>query len=142
MVQEHERGLGGWHAEWETLPALFCLASGAAEALTVVVEGLEVDRARMRDNLAASGGATLAESVSMALARVIGKRAAHALIAGESRRARETGERLDTTLRQSAALRVHLGAAELETLLSPEQALGATDLFIDRVLARADRKRS
>lgn len=142
MVQEHERGLGGWHAEWETLPALFCLASGAAEALAVVLGGLAVDRERMRQNLASSGGATLAESVSMALAKVIGKTAAHALIAEESRRARETGERLDTTLRHSAPLRSHLGAAELETLLSPERALGATDQFIDRVLARADRKRS
>ena len=24
MLQEHERGLGGWHAEWETLPELPC----------------------------------------------------------------------------------------------------------------------
>ena len=23
MVQEHERGLGGWHAEWETIPKFF-----------------------------------------------------------------------------------------------------------------------
>src|SRR5690349_6566118 len=29
MVQEHERGLGGWHAEWETLPEIFRLAAGA-----------------------------------------------------------------------------------------------------------------
>jgi 3-carboxy-cis,cis-muconate cycloisomerase len=120
---------------------LLCLASGAAEALAVVVEGLLVDRERMRQNLALSGGATLAESVTMALAKVIGKSAAHALIGQESRRARETGERFDTTLRQSAAVRSHLGAAELEVSLSPEHTLGVADLFIDRVLARADRKR-
>ena len=29
MVQEHERGLGGWHAEWETLPEICLLAAGA-----------------------------------------------------------------------------------------------------------------
>ena len=29
MVQEHERGLGGWHAEWETLPELARLTAGA-----------------------------------------------------------------------------------------------------------------
>ena len=32
MDQEHERGLGGWHAEWEVLPDLFHLASAALEA--------------------------------------------------------------------------------------------------------------
>ena len=30
MPQEHERGLGGWQAEWETLPELVHLAAGAA----------------------------------------------------------------------------------------------------------------
>ena len=29
MVQEHERGLGGWHAEWETLPEICALTAGA-----------------------------------------------------------------------------------------------------------------
>jgi 3-carboxy-cis,cis-muconate cycloisomerase len=140
MVQEHERGLGGWHAEWETLPTLFCLASGAAEALAVVVEGLEVDRARMRNNLAQSGGAIYAENVSMALAKIVGKSAAHALFAEQTLRARETGEPLDALLRNDAALRAQLGASRLEQLLSPEHALGAADPFIERVLARADRK--
>ena len=25
MLQEHERGIGGWHAEWDTLPEIVCL---------------------------------------------------------------------------------------------------------------------
>jgi len=29
MSQEHERGLGGWQAEWETLPELVRLTAGA-----------------------------------------------------------------------------------------------------------------
>src|SRR5262249_58584476 len=29
MPPEHERGLGGWQAEWETLPELVMLAAGA-----------------------------------------------------------------------------------------------------------------
>ncbi|MDF2640850.1 MAG: 3-carboxy-cis,cis-muconate cycloisomerase, partial [Pseudomonas sp.] len=31
MPQEHERSLGLWHAEWETLPELCCLVSGALQ---------------------------------------------------------------------------------------------------------------
>ena len=43
MVQEHERGLGGWHAEWETLPELAVLASGALRITLETIRGLDVD---------------------------------------------------------------------------------------------------
>ena len=39
MVQEHERGLGGWHAEWETLPDLAVLASGALRITLETIRG-------------------------------------------------------------------------------------------------------
>ena len=67
MVQEHERGLGGWHAEWETLPELAVLAAGALRQAAETVEGLEVDRGRMRANLGLTRGLIMAEAVQMAL---------------------------------------------------------------------------
>src|SRR2546427_12615251 len=39
MVQEHERGLGGWHAEWETLPEIFRLTAGARGHFDEIVRG-------------------------------------------------------------------------------------------------------
>src|SRR3984893_15658230 len=51
MPQEHERGLGGWHAEWETLPDLFLLASGAASHMSTAIEGLDVNADRMLDSI-------------------------------------------------------------------------------------------
>lgn len=42
MPQELERGLGGWQAEAPVLGELFALAHGAARAMRVVAEGLEV----------------------------------------------------------------------------------------------------
>src|SRR5262249_3281553 len=44
MVQEYERGLGGWQAEWETLPEMFRLTGGALERTADLLEGLEVDQ--------------------------------------------------------------------------------------------------
>src|SRR5207249_12326922 len=67
-VQEHERGLGNWPAEWETLPEIALLTAGALDALAGVVEGLEVDPARMRANLELTRGQIFAEAVQMALA--------------------------------------------------------------------------
>ncbi|HEY6097892.1 MAG TPA: 3-carboxy-cis,cis-muconate cycloisomerase, partial [Anaeromyxobacter sp.] len=73
MVQEHERGLGGWHAEWETLPEIALLAAGALEQVTRVVRGLEVDAARMRRNLEATEGGIQAAAVAGALAGRLGR---------------------------------------------------------------------
>ena len=43
---------GGWHAEWATLPELALLAARArCRQAAETVEGLEVDRGRMRANL-------------------------------------------------------------------------------------------
>ena len=51
MPQEQERGLGGWHAEWETLPEIFLLASGALHHMADAIAGLTLDTERMRDNI-------------------------------------------------------------------------------------------
>lgn len=55
MPQEQERGLGGWQAEGPVLADLFVLVHGALLALAPVLEGLEVDTARMAQNLAEAG---------------------------------------------------------------------------------------
>lgn len=55
MTEEQERGLGGWQSQGPALADLFAMAHGALLALAPVVEGLEVDEARMARNLAAAG---------------------------------------------------------------------------------------
>ena len=84
-VQEHERGLGNWPAEWETLPEIALLAAGALDAMANAVAGLEVDTARMRANLDLTQGQMLAEAVQMALAPALGRDVAHALVADACR---------------------------------------------------------
>lgn len=54
LPQEHERGLGGWQAEAPVLAQLFELAHGALAAMIPVIEGLEIDPAALRANLAAA----------------------------------------------------------------------------------------
>jgi 3-carboxy-cis,cis-muconate cycloisomerase len=54
LPQEQERGLGGWQAEAPVLADLFVLTHGALKILGPVIEGLEVDAARMAHNLAAA----------------------------------------------------------------------------------------
>jgi len=134
MVQEDERGLGDWHAEWETLPEIFRLTAGALHQMATIVPHLEVDAARMRRNLDATQGLIFAEGASMALGNHIGKSAAHTLVEAASRRARDSGKHLREVLAQDRAVTDWLNAEELDRLFAPENYLGVAEMLVDRVI--------
>lgn len=135
MPQEHERSLGLWHAEWETLPELCCLVSGALQQALLVVPGLEVDAARMRANLELTQGLVLAEAVSIALAQKIGRDAAHHLIEQCCKQAVREGAHLRTVLGSNAEVSAQLSAAELDRLLDAAHYLGQARRWVERAVA-------
>jgi 3-carboxy-cis,cis-muconate cycloisomerase len=134
-VQEHERGLGDWPAEWDTLPALFELAGGSLASMIGVVEGLDVDVARMRANLDVTQGQIMAEAVQMSLAAHVGKAAAHALVAEIGKRATREGRALGAALKADGRVTQWLDARAIDRLLDPLHYLGQSRAFVDRVLA-------
>ncbi|MGB8914616.1 MAG: 3-carboxy-cis,cis-muconate cycloisomerase, partial [Candidatus Sulfotelmatobacter sp.] len=127
LVQEDERGLGNWQAEWETLPEIFRLTDGALHQMATIVPHLEVDAARMRRNLEAADGLIFAEAVTMVLASHLGKSAARALLETASREARNSGKHLREVLGQDRTVSEHLSAAELDRLFKPENYLGMAE---------------
>ena len=135
MVQEDERGLGNWHAEWETLPEIFRLTGGALHHMLEIMPHLEVDTARMRHNLDATQGLIFAEAVSMALGNHLGKAAAHKLVEEASQDARKTGRHLREVLAQNSVVTERLSSQEIDKLFSPENYLGAAEQLADRVIA-------
>lgn len=135
MPQEHERSLGLWHAEWETLPELCCLVSGALQQALVLVPGLEVDAERMRANLDLTRGLVLAEAVSIALAQRIGRDAAHHLVEQCCRQAVKNGAHLREALGAHAEVAAQLNAEELDRLLDPAHYLGQARRWVERTLA-------
>lgn len=138
MVQEHERGLGGWHAEWQTLPELFCLTAGALKHMRTALEGLEIDAEAMSRNLDATGGQMMAESLMMALADKIGRQSAHEAVREACERAAGSGSHLRAVVENDEALRRELTEEELDRLFDPSHYLGETNTFIDRTLAARD----
>ena len=92
MIQEEERGLGGWHAEWETLPEIICLTGGASHNLANLIPRLEIDTKRMRKNLELSEGLIFAEALTASLGEKISRSQARSLVDGASARpARKSG---------------------------------------------------
>src|ERR1700681_3212730 len=139
QVQDHERSAGPWQAEWPTLPPLLPVASGALAATADIAEGLEVDVARMRANLDATGGLIMAEAVAMALAEKIGKADAHHLVEAASKRAVTDNKHLRDVLAKDPEITAHLNADKLTKLLEPMAYQGVSQALIDRLLASLDK---
>jgi len=136
MAQEHERGLGGWQAEWETLPEICTLTAGALAHMTGVMEGLEIDAERMRANLDMTGGLILAEAVAMALGQAIGRPAAHEVVERASHQAVAQGRHLRDVLAADPRVTEHLSAADLDRLFDPVNYIGLAEQLVDRALSR------
>src|SRR3954463_13542842 len=134
QVQDHERSAGPWHAEWPTLPTLMLVTSGALAAIVDLAEGLEVDAARMRDNLDTTHGLIMAEAVTMALAEKIGKSDAHHLIEAASKKAVADKKHLRDVLTADPKIPAPLGAEHLAKLFEPMAYQGASQALIDRLL--------
>lgn len=135
MPQEHERSLGLWHAEWDTLPDLCCLVSGSLQQARQVVPGLEVNAERMLHNLELTQGLVLAEAVSIALALRIGRDAAHHLIEQCCRRAVAQGEHLRVVLGAEPEVTKQLSDSALNSLLDPSHYLGQSQRWVKRAIA-------
>jgi 3-carboxy-cis,cis-muconate cycloisomerase len=135
MIQEHERAAGAWQAEWEPLLELLRLAGSAASALAELLAGLEVDPARMRTDLDATGDLLMSESVATALTESIGRPAAQRLVRDAARTSVEDGRPFREALLASPEVSDGLGAGGLDRALDPGHYLGVTDELIARALA-------
>jgi len=135
MPQEHERSLGLWHAEWETLPEICCLVSGSLQQARLLADGLEVDAARMARNLQLTQGLVLAEAVSIVLAQRVGRDTAHHLLEQCCKRAVAEQRHLRAVLADEPQVTAELSGAELDDLLNPAHYLGQAQVWVERAVA-------
>ena len=135
MPQEHERSLGLWHAEWETLPEICCLVSGSLQQARLLADGLEVDAARMARNLELTQGLVLAEAVSIVLAQRVGRDTAHHLLEQCCKRAVAEQRHLRAVLGDEPQVTAELSNAELDHLLNPAHYLGQAKTWVERAVA-------
>ncbi|TWB28381.1 3-carboxy-cis,cis-muconate cycloisomerase [Nitrospirillum bahiense] len=141
LPQEQERGLGGWHAEWETLPEIFRLVGGSLRVMADAMAGLEVDAGRMRANLDITRGLLMSESVVMALGQALGRGPAHSLVEKASRQAVAEGRGLGDVLATLPEVTAHLSPEQLAAALDPSSYLGMAPEFVARALAARESSR-
>ena len=134
QVEDHERSTGPWEIEWIVLPEIFMLAAGALAQTRFVVEGLQVNEKKMRENLAITNGLIMSEAVMMGLGDKMGRNTAHDLVYDICREVVKTGRPLVDLLEENAEIRQHADRKMLEKLTDPANYLGVAGEMVDRVL--------
>jgi 3-carboxy-cis,cis-muconate cycloisomerase len=134
MVQEHERGVGNWQAEWPIIADVIQATGAAAAAMAEVTEALTIDPARMRANIDATHGAVFAERAMFLLAPKIGHEKAQKVLETALAASRQQKRKLSEALAQTPEATEHLDAATLQSLEDPDQYLGMAEEFRKRLL--------
>ncbi|MGB7331506.1 MAG: lyase family protein, partial [Terriglobales bacterium] len=140
MVQEHERGVGGWQAEWPIVAAVIQSTGLATASMTEAAEGLSVDAARMRANIEHTNGVIFAERAMMKLGPKVGRDVAHKILETATKRSAIEGRHLETVLAEMPEVTAHLDPGELRRLENPEQYLGSAEAFRETLVAESVEK--
>jgi len=129
MVQEHERAVGGWQSEWPTVASIVQSTGSAASSLAEVAEGLSVDPARMRQNIANTRGLIFAERAMMLLAADLGRDVARKILEDAIQKSLAQKKDLVALLAELPEVSSRLNRSMLDQLAIPEQYLGSAEAF-------------
>ena len=135
LVQEHERGAGGWQSEWPTVAGIVQATGLAISSMAEVAEGLSVDAARMRANIEATRGVIFAERAMMLLGAKLGRDVAHKLLEEATRQSVSQGRRLAEVLAEMPEVKDKIDGETLSHIEIPEEYLGVADRFRNRLLS-------
>jgi 3-carboxy-cis,cis-muconate cycloisomerase len=138
IVQEHERAVGAWQAEWPVITETLQAAGAALEAMRAVMDGLTVDAERMRANIDATRGAVFAERVMLLATPALGRARARELVEDALARAQADDRSFTDVVRSHAELARVVPEADLRSLDDPRAYLGAAEALRKRLFAAAD----
>jgi 3-carboxy-cis,cis-muconate cycloisomerase len=133
-VQPHERAAGEWHAEWRPLAELLRTVGSGAAWLRDCLEHLEIDEARMLENLDRHGGLLFAEAVADALLPSMGRRSGQATVERVATEARAGGRPFAEVLLSDLEIGSRLQPEEIARLLDPRNAVRGAAALVDQAL--------
>jgi 3-carboxy-cis,cis-muconate cycloisomerase len=134
MIEDHERSTGPWEIEWIALPEIFMLSAGALAQTRFLVEGIQVNEKKMRENLDITKGLIMSEAVMMGLGVAMGRNRAHDVVYDVCREVVKTGRPLLDLLEENEEIRQHADRKTLAKLVDPANYLGVAGEMVDRVL--------
>ena len=137
MPHEHERSVGGWHAEGPIVAEVIQTTGSALSAMADAIEGITIDAARMRQNIDATRGAIFAERVAVTITPAVGRAKAAEMVKSAIAAAERSGATFAEAVAGMPELSALMPADDIAGLTVPENYLGVADTFRQRLLARA-----
>jgi adenylosuccinate lyase len=113
------------------------LTGDMLQRLVVLLDGLQVFPARMRENLDLTGGLIMAEALMLELGKQIGRQRAHDAVYEAAQGSVTQGRPFRETLAEVPEVRSGLDASQIEALLDPARYAGLCRDFAERGAAQA-----
>ena len=136
IVTWHERDLTNSSCERFIIPEACILVDYMIETMIRILEGLEIDRERMRRNIYLTQGRVMAESVMIHLVKKgMGRQEAHELIRSIALKSESKNQPFLEALLVNSVIISKMTRREVEKALEPENYLGTAIKQVDKILA-------
>lgn len=139
MVSEHERDTRAWRLDWHAIPESSIMLHKALCALTVIIEGLEIDEKRISQNLDMLHGMLFSEALMFYLGKKVGKQTAHHLIRDAILGTQNTDKTFKELLMDSPVIRENLSLGEIESIMDYSRHVGESSRQVMEVRALSER---
>ncbi len=142
MYCEHERDASVWRIEWRSLGECLLSVGTAVARAKKLLEGLQVNAGRMRENLDLTKGLMYAEPVMLAMGHHIGKQTAHELVYEISMDCFENDVLFIDGLLANETVAKYMTRADLEDIMNPEHYIGDAVYYTEKALAACEAARA
>jgi len=134
MVNDHERDKVSWLVEWEVIPESCIMSSSILTILHNVLDGLNVNKLAMKENLEITKGLILSEPIMLALGENIGKQKSHDIVYKASMKAFEEDLSLKEVLLENEEVNKSLSEKEITDLLNPSNYIGFSEDISNNII--------
>jgi len=136
IVTWHERDLTNSSCERFIIPEACILVDYMIESMIRILEGLEIDREKMRRNVSLTQGRVMSESIMMQLVKKgMGRQEAHELIRNISLKSESENQPFLEALLENQKVTSRMTKEEVEEALQPHNYLGTAIEQVDKILA-------
>jgi len=119
MIQEHERDGSSWKLEWVVVPEAFMYTEGAVVKARKVLQGLVVNKDKMKQNLDILKGLLLSEAAMLRLGEKMGKQTAHEVVYEISMKAFQDNASFKEYLLADERVSTYFTGEDLDKILDP-----------------------
>lgn len=135
----HERDISHSSAERVIFPDATIVLDFMLHRFTEIMEGLEVDAARMRANMDLSGGTTFSQSLLLALVGAgMTREEAYRIVQENAHRALDSGRPFSDLIREDPSVTGLLGPTELDAVFDPSTLITNVGVIFRRVFGERD----